>query len=79
MPFQVPFRRVELEGGSSHFDLYDTSGPQVCPWTAHQMPCFLNSGCLRGPHTFGSQLESFLAELTGLSVAPSEASAYPSI
>ena len=29
MPFQVPFRRVELEGGSNHFDLYDTSGPQV--------------------------------------------------
>lgn len=27
-PLRVPFRRVNLEGGR-HFDLYDTSGPQV--------------------------------------------------
>ena len=26
---QVPFRRVTLSGGSGHFDIYDTSGPQV--------------------------------------------------
>lgn len=27
---QVPFRRVQLTGGSGLFDVYDTSGPQVC-------------------------------------------------
>jgi phosphomethylpyrimidine synthase len=27
-PMQVPFRRVQLTNGE-HFDLYDTSGPQV--------------------------------------------------
>jgi phosphomethylpyrimidine synthase len=27
-PLQVPFRRVQLSGGSGHLDLYDTSGPE---------------------------------------------------
>jgi phosphomethylpyrimidine synthase len=27
-PIQVPFRRVQLSGGSGHFDIYDTSGPE---------------------------------------------------
>ena len=26
---QVPFRRINLTGGSGYFDAYDTSGPQV--------------------------------------------------
>ena len=29
MAIQVPFRRVHLTEDNGHFDLYDTSGPQV--------------------------------------------------
>lgn len=40
---QVPFRRVQLSGGSGHLDLYDTSGPEVggtCDnRRACEMPC----------------------------------------
>lgn len=35
---QVPFRRVTLQDANGHFDLYDTSGPQV--------------SLLHAPHTF---------------------------
>jgi hypothetical protein len=27
---QVPLRRVQLTDNNGYFDLYDTSGPQVC-------------------------------------------------
>ena len=40
---QVPFRRVQLSGGSGHFDIYDTSGPEASA-TSHiqpqAFPCF---------------------------------------
>jgi phosphomethylpyrimidine synthase len=35
---KVPFRRVVLEGGSGHIDLYDTSGPQVRRPTLTDLP-----------------------------------------
>jgi hypothetical protein len=37
---QVPFRRVHLTNGN-HFDLYDTSGPQVkeCFMVVHRCLC----------------------------------------
>jgi hypothetical protein len=38
---QVPFRRIALTNGR-HFDVYDTSGPQVC------IPCIPCHKCRLG-------------------------------
>lgn len=35
---QVPFRRIQLTGGSGVFDVYDTSGPQARPQNPLPMP-----------------------------------------
>jgi hypothetical protein len=37
---QVPFRRIALTNGR-HFDVYDTSGPQVCAYCPVRLLCRL--------------------------------------
>lgn len=44
---QVPFRRIQLTGGSGVFDVYDTSGPQARGprWSLLSRPDYLTA-CL---------------------------------
>ena len=58
-PAQIPFRRVKLTDDNGHFDLYDTSGPQVIekckPMTALSACPGRGRGCMPTEHGHAKQ------------------------